>query len=85
MSAKSKQVKTSLRKAKQYVWYHQERRRHHRSVLGVEPGTAVRAKPGSWKKISDPQDLVIFNHARKKSSRSSISQEGRLKSHPSFT
>jgi hypothetical protein len=54
-------------------------------VLGVEPETAVRVKPGSWKKISDPQDLVIFNHARKKSSRSSINQEGRLKSHPSFT
>jgi hypothetical protein len=37
-------------------------------MLGVEPGTAVRANPGSWKKISDPQDLVIFNQARKKSS-----------------
>jgi hypothetical protein len=82
MSAKSK---TSLRKVKQNVWYHQERKRHHRSVLGVEPGTAVRANPGSWKKILDPQDLVIFNQARKKSSRFLISQEGRLKSNPSFT
>jgi hypothetical protein len=36
-------------------------------MLGVEPGTAVRANPGSWKKISDPQDLVIFNQARKSS------------------
>jgi hypothetical protein len=39
-----------------------------RQVLGVKPGTTVRANPGSWKKISDPQDLVIFNQARKKSS-----------------
>jgi hypothetical protein len=85
MSAKSKQAKTSLRKANQYVWYRQERKRHHRSVLGVKPVTAVRANPRSWKKISDPQDLVIFNQARKKFSRSSISQEGRPKSHPSFT
>jgi hypothetical protein len=54
-------------------------------LLGVEPGTAVRAHPGSWKKISDPQDQVIFNQPRKKSSRFLISQEGRLKSHPSFT
>jgi hypothetical protein len=54
-------------------------------MLGVEPGTAVRVNPGSWKKISDPQDLVIFNQARKKSSRFLISQEGRLKSHPSLT
>jgi hypothetical protein len=54
-------------------------------LLGVEPGTAVRANPGSWKKVSDPQDLVIFNQARKKFSRFLISQEGRLKSHPSFT
>jgi hypothetical protein len=79
MSAKSKQAKTSLRKAKQYVWYHQERKRHHRSILGVEPGIAVRVNPGSWEKISDPQDLVIFNQAKKKSLRYSISQEGRLK------
>jgi hypothetical protein len=64
MSAKSKQAKTSLRKAKQYVWYRQERKRRHRSVLGVEPGTAVRANPGSWKKISDPQDMVIFNQKK---------------------
>jgi hypothetical protein len=82
MSAKSK---TSLRKGNQNVWYRQERKRHHRSVLGVEPGTAVRANPGSWKKISDPQDLIIFNQARKKCSRFLISQEGRLKSHPSLT
>jgi hypothetical protein len=54
------------------------------SVLGVEPGTAKRANPGSWKKISDPQDLMIFNQARKKSSRFLISQEGKLKKHPSF-
>jgi endo-1,4-beta-D-glucanase Y len=47
--------------------------------------TAVRANLGSWKKIADPQDLVIFNQARKKFSQSSISQEGRPKSHPSFT
>jgi hypothetical protein len=53
-------------------------------VLGVEPGTAVRVNPGTWKKISDPQDLVIFNQTRKKSTRFLISQEGRLKSHPSF-
>jgi hypothetical protein len=53
--------------------------------LAVEPGITVRANPGSWKKISDPQDLVIFNQARKKSSQFLISQEGRLKSHPSFT
>jgi hypothetical protein len=60
---------------------------HIRSIpmLGVEPGTPVRANPGSWKKISDPQNLVIFNQARKKSSRSLMSQEGRLKSNPSFT
>jgi hypothetical protein len=38
-----------------------------------------------WEKISDPQDLVIFNKARKKCSQFLISQEGRLKSHPSFT
>jgi hypothetical protein len=82
---KTKTSKTSLRKANQNVWYHQERKRHHRSVLGVEPGTAVRANLGSWKRISDPQDLVIFNQTRKKSSRFLISQEGRLKSHPSFT
>jgi hypothetical protein len=55
------------------------------TMLVVEPGTVVRANPGSWKKISDSQDLVIFNQARKKSSRFLISQEGRLKSHPSFT
>jgi hypothetical protein len=85
VSAKSKQAKTSLIKANQYVWYHEERKRHHRSVLGVEPVTAVRAYLGSWTKISDPYDLVIFKKARKNSSRSSISQEGILKSHPSFT
>jgi hypothetical protein len=54
-------------------------------LLGVKPRTAVRVNPGSWKKISDPQDMVIFNQARKKFSQSSISQEGRPKSHPSFT
>jgi hypothetical protein len=48
-------------------------------LFGVEPGTAIRANPGSWKKISDPQDLMIFNQARKKCSRFLISQEGRLK------
>jgi hypothetical protein len=85
MLAKSEQAKTSLRKTNQNVWYSQDRKRHHRSVLGVEPETAVRANPGLWKKISDPQDLVISNQARKKSSRFLISQEGRLKSHPSFT
>jgi hypothetical protein len=63
----------------------QAKEQHIQAVLGVEPGTAVRANSGSWKKISDPQDLVIFNQARKKSSRFLISQEGRLKSHPSFT
>jgi hypothetical protein len=36
-------------------------------------------------KAADSQDLVIFNQARKKFSRSSISQEGRPKIHPSFT
>jgi hypothetical protein len=82
MSAKSKQAKASLRKANQNVWYRQERKRHHRTVLGVKPRTAVRANLGSWTKVSDPQDLVIFNQARK---RFLISQEGRLKSHPSFT
>jgi hypothetical protein len=54
-------------------------------VLEVEPGTAVTVNPGSWKKISDPQDLVIFNQARNKSSRFVFSQEGRIKIHPSFT
>jgi hypothetical protein len=54
-------------------------------LLGVRPGIAVRANPGSWKKISDPQDLMIFNQARKKFSRFLFSQEGRLKIHPSFT
>jgi hypothetical protein len=44
-----------------------------------------KVKPGLMKKISDPQDLVIFNKARKKCSQFLISQEGRLKSHPSFT
>jgi hypothetical protein len=62
-----------------------ERKRHHRSVLGVEPGTAVRSNPGSWEKISDPQDLIIFNKAKKMSSQILISLEGRLKIHPSFT
>jgi hypothetical protein len=36
-------------------------------------------------KKTDPQDLMIFNQARKKCSRILLSQEGRLKSHPSFT
>jgi hypothetical protein len=54
-------------------------------LLGVEPGTTVRSNPGSWKRISDPQDLIIFNQARKKCSPFLFSQEGRLKSHPSFT
>jgi hypothetical protein len=67
-------IKTSLRKAKQNVWYRQERKQHHRSVLGVEPGTGVRANPDSWKRISDPQDLTIFNQARKKCSRFLFSQ-----------
>jgi hypothetical protein len=44
-----------------------------------------RGKPGLVEKISDPQDLVIFNQTRKKSSRFLISQEGRLKINPSFT
>jgi hypothetical protein len=39
------------------------------SMMGLEPGTAVRVNPGSWKKISDHQDLMIFNQARKKCSR----------------
>jgi hypothetical protein len=82
MSAKSK---TSLRKAKQNAWYRQERKRHHRSVLGVKPGTAVRSNPGSQEKISDPQHLIIFNKAKKMSSRILISLEGRLKSNHSFT
>jgi hypothetical protein len=56
-----------------------------KELLGVEPGTAVRASPGSLKKISDPQDLMIFNQARKKCSRFLFNQEGRLKIHPSFT
>jgi hypothetical protein len=77
--------KTSLRKAKQNVWYRQERKRHHRSVLGVEPGIAVSSNPGSCEKISDPEELVIFNKAKKICSRILISQEGRLKIHPSFT
>jgi hypothetical protein len=54
-------------------------------LLGVEPGTAVRSNPGSKEKISDPQDLIIFNKAKKMSSQILICQEGRLKSHPSFT
>jgi hypothetical protein len=77
--------KTSLRKAKQNVWYRQERKRHHRSVLGVEPETAVRSNPGLGEKISDPQDLIIVNKAKKMCSRILISLEGRLNSHPSFT
>jgi hypothetical protein len=85
MSEKSKQARTSLRKAKQNVWYRQERKWHHGGVLGVEPGTAVRVNPGLWEKISDPQDLVIFNKAKKMCSRILINLEGRLKSHPSFT
>jgi hypothetical protein len=82
MLAKSK---TSLRKAKQNVWYLQERKWHHRSVLGVGPGTAVRSNPGSWKKISYPQDLIIFNEERNQCSRFLLSQEGKLKSHLYFT
>jgi hypothetical protein len=54
-------------------------------LLGVEPGTAVRSNPGSWEKISDPYDLIIFNKAKKMCSRILISLEGRLKIHPSFT
>jgi hypothetical protein len=54
-------------------------------MLGVEPGTAVRSNPGLLEKISDPQDLIIFNKAKKMRSRILISLEGRLKSHPSFT
>jgi hypothetical protein len=80
-----KKTKTSLRKAKQNIWYRQERKRHHRSVLGVEPRTAVRSNPSSWKKISDPQDLIIFNKGKKMSSRILTSLEGRQKSHSSFT
>jgi hypothetical protein len=60
MSAKSKQAKTSLREAKQYVWYRQERKRLHRSVLGVEPMTTIRANPGSWKNISDLRIFYIM-------------------------
>jgi hypothetical protein len=44
-----------------------------------------KGKPRLMEKISDPQDLVIFNQTRKKISRSSISQEGRPKRDPSFT
>jgi hypothetical protein len=52
----------------------------------VPPGKkAAPQEPGLVEKKSDPQDLVIFNKARKKCSRFLISQEGRLKSRPSFT
>jgi hypothetical protein len=78
-------IKDKPKKAKQNVWYRQEIKREHRSVLGVKPGTAVRSKPGSREKISDPQDLIIFNKAKKMCSRILIRLEGRLKSHPSFT
>jgi hypothetical protein len=67
MSAKLKQAKTSLRKAKQYVWYHQERKRHHRSVMGVKPGTAVRANLGSCKRS---QILRISRYSTRQERRS---------------
>jgi hypothetical protein len=54
-------------------------------VLGVQLGTAVRSNPGSREKISDPQDLIIFNKAKKMSSRILISLEERLKSLPPST
>jgi hypothetical protein len=53
--------------------------------VGSRTRDRSKGEPGLVEKISDPQDLVIFNQARKKSSRLLISQEGRLKSHPSFT
>jgi hypothetical protein len=53
--------------------------------VGSRTRDQSKVKFGLVKKISDPQDLVIFNKARKKCSRFLISQEGRLKSHPSFT
>jgi hypothetical protein len=60
-----------------------------RSIAALSVGSRTRdrskGEPGLVKKISDPQDLIIFNQARKKSSRFLISQEERLKSHPSFT
>jgi hypothetical protein len=79
-------VKVCTRKRTQSV-FHRTEGDHDlvSTMLGVEPGTAVRVNPGSWEKIADPQDLVIFNQTRKESSRFMISQEGRLKSHPSFT
>jgi hypothetical protein len=80
---KIKKAITSLRKAKQNLWYRQERKRHHRSVLGVEPGTAVRANPGSWKKdirssgSGDHQPdkkgvLTISDQSRGKTKKSSL-------------
>jgi hypothetical protein len=51
----------------------------HDGVLGVELGTVVRANPGSWKKISDPQDLVIFKQTRKKSLRFLNQSRGKTK------
>jgi hypothetical protein len=53
--------------------------------VGSQTRDRSKGTPSSWKKISDPQDLTIFNQARKKISRSPISQEGRPKSDPSFT
>jgi hypothetical protein len=46
------------------------------SLLGVKTKTAVRSNPGSSEKISNPQDLIIFNKAKKMSSRILISLEG---------
>jgi hypothetical protein len=43
-----------------------------------------KVKPGRVRQISDPQDMITFNKAKKMSSRILISLERRLKSHPSF-
>jgi hypothetical protein len=36
---KTEKNKDKPKKDKQYFWYREENRQHHRSVLGVEPGT----------------------------------------------
>jgi hypothetical protein len=43
---KTETSKTNPSNGKIKVWYHQVRRRHHRSVLGLQPGTARRWNQG---------------------------------------
>jgi hypothetical protein len=78
-------IKNKPKKGKAKRLVPQGKKAAPQDCVGSRTRVAVRANPGSWKKISDPQDLVIFNLERKKSSRFLISQEGRLKSYPSFT